>query len=136
MKSRTSARQNILAKQSRELATAVPQVVAHRVTRMVMAGAQPSERDRVEFQRMVDEKHLAFNESWAAMSAQALQANQTLFTTAWRSFCYPWLDGGATPSAMAEQMQAAGLRVIQKGLTPVHRRAVANAKRLAKTPLV
>ena len=33
-------------------------------------------------------------------------------------------------------MQAAGLRVIQKGLTPVHRRAVANAKRLAKTPLV
>ena len=125
-----------VAKKSNELAAAVPQVVAHRVTRMVMAGALPSERDRAEFQRMVDEKHEAFAQSWAAMSAHALKANQALINTAWRTLCYPWLGGGATPGAMASQMQAAGLGVIHKGLAPVHRTAVANARRLARTPLL
>ncbi|AOW11549.1 hypothetical protein LPB72_22685 [Hydrogenophaga crassostreae] len=124
-----------LSKKSSELATAASQVVTHRMTRMVLAGPMPSERDRVEFQRMVDEKEQAFTESWLAMSAQTLLASQTLATTAWRSLCYPWLGGGATPGAMATQMQQAGMGVINKGLAPVHRTAMANAKRLAKTPL-
>lgn len=135
MASRSSNPQHAMAKKSSELATASSQVVAHRMTRMVMAGPLPSARDRTEFQLMVDEKHQAFAESWLAMAAQSLVAQQAIATTAWRSLCYPWLGGGATPSAMASQMQQAGMGVINKGLAPVHRKAVANAKRLAKTPL-
>jgi hypothetical protein len=127
--------QQSLTEKSNQLAAASSQVVTHRVTRMVMAGPQPSERDRVEFKRMVDEKHQAFAESWLAMAAQAMEANQALTNTAWRTLCYPWLGGGATPSAMASQMHEAGMGVINKGLVPVHREAMANAKRLAKTPL-
>jgi hypothetical protein len=126
---------NVVAQQSSELASASAQVVAHRVTRMLMAGPLPSARDRKEFKRMVDEKHLAFGESWLVMIGHATTAQVALGTTAWRSLCYPWLDGGATPAAMASQMQLAGIDMIQKGLEPMHRKAVANAKRLAKTPL-
>lgn len=135
MTSHHHADHQALSRKSNELATAASQVVAHRVTRMVLAGPLPSERDRVEFQRMVDEKQQAFTESWLAMTSQTLLANHNLATTAWRSLCYPWLGGGATPGAMATQMQQAGMGVINKGLAPVHRTAMANAKRLAKTPL-
>jgi protein-S-isoprenylcysteine O-methyltransferase Ste14 len=127
--------QHAMARKSSELAAAVPQIVAHRVTRMVMAGPLPSERDRTEFKRMVQEKHDAFSASWAAMSAQALVANHALALTVWRTLCYPWLGGGATPGAMATQLHSAGMGVLNKGLAPVHRTAVANAKRLARTRL-
>ena len=136
MASKAQASHQALSKKSNELAAASSQVVAHRVTRMVLAGPMPSQRDRTEFTRMVNEKHEAFAESWLAMAAQSLVAQQAIATTAWRSMFYPWLGGGATPGAMAEQMQRAGMGVIQKGMAPVHRKAVANAKRLAKTSLV
>lgn len=135
MASRPATSAKTTAQKSSELATASSQVVAHRVARMVMAGPLPSARDRTEFQRMVDEKHQAFAESWLAMAAQSMVAQQSLASTAWRSLFYPWLGGGATPSAMASQMQQAGMGVFNKGLAPVHRTAMANAKRLAKTPL-
>jgi hypothetical protein len=37
---------DLLARQATELAMAVPQVMAHRLTRMALAGATPSARDR------------------------------------------------------------------------------------------
>lgn len=126
---------NAVAQQSSELANASAQVVAHRVTRMFMAGPLPSARDRKEFKRMVDEKQLAFGESWLAMIGHATTTQIALGNTAWRSLCYPWLGGGATPVAMATQMHQASVDMLQKGLAPMHRKAVANAKRLAKTPL-
>lgn len=124
-----------VARQSSELANASAQVVAHRMTRMALAGPLPSARDRKEFKRMVDEKHLAFGESWLAMIGHATLSQVALGSTAWRSLCYPWLGGGATPAVMASQIQLASIAMIQKGLEPMHRKAVANAKRLAKTPL-
>lgn len=129
------AHHEALSKKSGELAAAASQVVAHRVTRMLMAGPMPSERDQVEFKRMVDEKKQAFTESWLAMTTHGLLAHQAIATTAWRSLCFPWLGGGATPAALASQMQTAGFGVINKAMAPVHRTAMANAKRLAKTPM-
>ncbi len=126
--------QSLVAK-SAELAFAVPQVVAHRMTRMAMAGASPSERDQKEFALMVAEKNDAFNESWSAMAAQALSANQALASSFVKSF---WsLSAGRKPSAQAvvAQLQSATLEVLGKGMAPVHRKAVANAKRLARTKL-
>jgi hypothetical protein len=136
MASRSNQRQHhTMARKASELATAAQQVVAHRVTRMVMAGPLPSARDRTEFTRMVQEKHDAFSAAWSAMSAQALVANQALALSLWRTLCFPWLGGGATPGAMATQLHSAGLGVLNKGLAPVHRTAVANARRLARTSL-
>lgn len=136
MAQRHRAQHTALTRKSGELAAAASQVVAHRVTRMVLAGPLPSERDRTEFKRMVEEKKQAFTESWLAMTTQTLLAQQALATTAWRSWCYPWLDGGATPGALAAQMQQAGMGVMSKALAPVHRTAMANARRLSKTPLL
>jgi len=113
-----------------ELAVAVPQVVAHRVTRMALAGAPPTARDQREFRQMGTEKMAAFTESWNAMATQAFRANYVLATSFWRS----WLSGRPSPFS-GSQLHSAALGVLGKGLGPVHRRAVANAKRLARTRL-
>jgi hypothetical protein len=75
-----------LAVQAAELAVAVPQVVAHRVTRMALSGPRLSARDRKEFELMVAEKNAAFGEAWKAMAAQATLANQALAASFFKSF--------------------------------------------------
>ena len=100
-----------LAQHATELMVAAPQVVAHRLTRMAQAGHTPNARDRAEFQRMGAEKMAAFWESWQAMGLQAMMA----WNLPW------WQSGSAWTTLMA------------RGLAPVHRRAVANAKRLGGT---
>ena len=101
-----------------------------RYTRVALAGTSPTARDRREFRQMGTEKMAAFAESWNAMATQAFRANYLLATSFWRS----WLAG--KPSQFSgSQLQNAALGVLGKGLGPVHRRAVANAKRLARTRL-
>ena len=124
-----------LATQAAELAFAVPRVVAHRVTRMALAGPTPSPRDRKEFQRMGAEKKAAFDEAWQAMTAQALRAQQELAVSMARAFWSSWLRGKPVGLEMASQLQRSALGVLGQGMGPVHRRAVANAKRLARTKL-
>ena len=65
------------------------------------------------------------------MLGYAAQAQMALGTHAWRSMFAPWLGG----ESLASKMQKTGIGLLQKGLAPVHRRAVANARRLARTPL-
>jgi hypothetical protein len=125
-----------LSAKTAELALAVPQVVAHRLLRMAHAGPHLSARDRKEFARMIAEKNSAFGESWNAMALQALQS-QRAFAAALALAATPTRSTRASPAAhaLATQLQRATLAVIGKGLAPVHRRAVANAKRLARTRL-
>lgn len=111
--------------QMAELAFAAPQVVAHRVTRMALAGASPSARDRREFHQMGAEKLAAAGEAWFAMWVQALHAQQQLALGAMKT--------AALPSTAS--LTRAGLGVLGQGMAPLHRRAVANAKRLARTRL-
>ena len=116
-----------------ELGFAAPQVVAHRLTRMAMAGVAPTARDRKEFRRMGTEKMAAFMESWNAMAMETFRANQALTASVWRSVWLPWLNG--KPST-ASHLHNAALGVLGKGIAPVHRRAVANARRLNRTRLL
>ena len=132
MKRRRRSSYSSLALKSAELAWAAPQVVAHRLARMSLAGASPSARDRREFERMTSEKTAAFAESWLAMASATMLANQTLAMAALQSF---W----SAPLGSRRQVRAAGRRATQsaldimsRGLAPVHRTAVANAKRLAR----
>jgi hypothetical protein len=124
-----------LAAKSIELSVAAPQVVAHRMARMVLAGPNLSDRDRKEFKRMVDEKHTAFVQAWSDMSRQALRANQAIATSMLRCFLSPFSYQKPSAAAVATQVQRALVDVLGKGLAPVHRKAVSNAKRLAKTKL-
>ena len=125
-----------LATQAHELATAVPQVVAHRMTRMALAGPKLSDRDRKEFARMIAEKNNAFSESWNAMALQALHSQRAFAAALALAATVPRSARADPPAqAFAAQLQQAALAVLGKGLAPVHRRAVANAKRLARTRL-
>jgi hypothetical protein len=124
-----------LAVQAAELAVAVPQIIAHRVTRMAIAGTSPSARDRKEFYRMGAEKIMAFNECWNAMALQAFRANQQLALSFMQSLWFPWASPQTSLRTASKQLGNAALGVAGKGMAPVHRRAVANAKRLGRTQL-
>ncbi len=124
-----------LAAQATELSMAVPQVMAHRLTRSALSGHTLSERDREEFDLMNSEKSAAFLESWQAMAVQSMRANQTLSMSFFRAFWSPSMAEKLSMGNMTAQMQNAAIGVLGKGMAPVHQCAVANAKRLSRTKL-
>ncbi|MFC2974167.1 polyhydroxyalkanoate granule-associated phasin [Azotobacter bryophylli] len=130
MAATTSRRTNLLSKQAMELGIAAPQVIVARLARLAMAGANPSARDRHECYLMGAEKAAAFGEAWLAMSMRMLQANQQLML----SLMFSWnpLLGGNALARSVQAYQSAMLDVLGKGLAPVHKCAVANAKRLRR----
>ena len=131
MATRRSRKLPSLAAESLKLGVAVPQVIAHRLARMALAGGSPSARDRAELQRMGLEKVLAANEAWNAMAVQAFVENQRLALSLVQSFWFPW---ARRPSA-STQLRNAAVSVLGKGMAPIRRRAVANSKRLGRTKL-
>ena len=108
------------SRQALELAVAVPQVIAHRLTRLALAGPMPNARDRREFYAMGQEKVHAFWQSWFAMGWALTQAMQEAWIAMLQGMRVPLLDAHA---------------ILSHGLAPVHRKAVANARRLARTRL-
>jgi hypothetical protein len=124
------------ASQATELAFATPQVVNKRVAQMLFAGPLPSADDRKEFKLMSDEKVEAFKESWAAMATETVLAQQRLAigmtTSMLKAAWFPWI--ASTSSDMfANQMGNATMGVLNKGMEPVRKRAVANARRLSRS---
>ena len=121
-----------------ELGLAAPQVIAHRLSRMALAGASPSARDQKEFTQMIQEKQLAFSQSWMNMCGEIWRIQQAMFA-AWFKSLTPM--NMLQPMSSAQQRRQArifqnGLHTIaSKGLAPIHQKAVANSKRLAKTSL-
>jgi hypothetical protein len=81
------------------------------------------------------EKSMAFAEGWNAMAVQTFRANYELSVSFWRSYWRYWLSG--KPSTFtSSQMRNAAFGILDKGIGPTHRRAVTNAKRLARIGLV
>lgn len=134
-----------------ELAVAAPQVVAMRTARMLAAGANPGAADRAEFSLMGREKITAATESMFAMSAQMVKTQQEyahaaalqwwkLWTTPWRLWERPLVRTLASlPQAAiiaiptpAQHRRAVG-KLIEAAVTPVHKRATGNARRLGRT---
>lgn len=111
-----------------ELSIDAPYVIGHRLTRFALAGPNPSEQDREEFLGMVLEKQLATTESWLAMWGEVFSVQQSMWL-AWLNGSNSWWHSLATPHLMAH-------RVLNEGLAPYHLKAGANARRLARTPLV
>ncbi len=120
------------SRKSAELAAAVPLVMTQRMMRMARAGTAPSARDTKEFRRMVAEKPLAFGEAWGCMLLQLMLAQQALAVSLVRAFWTPWNAHRATPHAMGARFHDAAMRAFDGALTPLHRAATANARRLSR----
>jgi len=122
-KARRRSASHAAATKLAELSLAVPQVVGHRLTRIALAGASPNARDRKEFTGMVLEKPLAFSQAWGTAWSEGVRMQQQFLLT--------WLSG-APPATQLARTQASAARLLNKTLAPVHGKAVANAKRLAR----
>ena len=135
-----------------ELAIAAPQVVAIRTARMLAAGTHPGAADRAEFSRMGTEKAQAFWESMLAMGTQVVRAQQEYSRTAalqwWRLWTTtPLLAARPLIQAVTALPRTAALiaiptqgqrkramsKLVDAAITPVHKRATANARRLGRT---
>ena len=135
MATRRTRKSKSVTEKSMELAFSVPQVFAHRVIRMALAGPKLSDRDRREFQIMVNEKHAAFAHAWRDMAMYAFRANQAFTASMLRLFFTPFSYKNLSATSAAAHFQNAAIGVLGKGLAPIHRTAVSNARRLAKTKL-
>jgi hypothetical protein len=125
-KSKRTLKASSTAAKLAELGLAAPQVIAHRLTRMALAGPTMSARDRKEFTGMVVEKQAAFAQAWTATFAEGVRLQQQFALS---------LFAGATPRQHIARAKGAAWRIASTGLAPYHRKAVANAKRLARTKL-
>jgi hypothetical protein len=130
MSTRSTRSQRKLAEQALGLSLAVPQVVAHRVSRMAAASTPLSARDRREFTLMGAEKMAAFYESWAAMGQATLRAQQAMLQSMWRSAALMPIGlarpGSLLPTPAA--LTAHAMAVAAKGLAPVHRRQAVSSR--------
>jgi hypothetical protein len=126
MKSKRKRKATATGLKLAELGFAAPQVIAHRLARMALAGPTLSARDRKEFSGMVMEKQAAAAQAWMGVLAETLRFQQQFVLS---------LLTAATPRQHASRSKTAALRIASAGLAPVHRKAVANAKRLGRTKL-
>ena len=99
---------------------------------MARAGTSPSAADRAEFHRMGIEKIAAVNEAWTAMATQAFLENQKFALTFAQSLWLPWMRPAPSVKSVSRQLNRAAASILGKGMAPVRRRAVANAKRLGR----
>ena len=81
----------------------------------------------------------AFWESWLAMASQGMLAQQRFalwwFRTWWQTALGGWMNPptmGQLSSRAGRQLMDSALDVAMHGMAPVHRRAVANARRLSR----
>lgn len=133
-----------MAAEAYELMLAAPQVVAHRTEHLLTRGVGRNAGERREFHRMGREKVDAFSEMWREMATQAALSSQQ---AAW-AYMTSWLEAwtrlwqihkpGSSPARFPalmptpDEWQHAALDLLDKGMKPVHRRAVSNARRLRK----
>jgi hypothetical protein len=143
-----------VAQTTSEMMMASAQVVNHRLTQMSNSDLIPNAKDQKEFNLMSQEKVDAVSESMMAMSKYWFNLNHTMGQAAVNQMFsisndLTSLASSTSPSeALTRQMKLADslsqsaltaskfsqdmATMTAHGLKPVHKRAVANAKRLGK----
>jgi hypothetical protein len=138
-----------------EMMLASAQVINHRTGRMAAAGLAPNLRDRREFALMGQEKIAAASESAQAIAARMLNLNQQMGTLAFnhlvagtagimsvataqtiaqssKARAELMRDTMSSSAKVAAQLADSVAQIAHHGMKPVHSRATANAKRLAR----
>jgi hypothetical protein len=118
-----------------ELALAAPLVATQRLSRLAAGGPVYSARDRREFAGMVEEKQVAFFQSWMAMSMEAVRIQQQMWLAWMRPLMWPTLSALSRTAPAPQWRYDHLLRIAGMGLVPVHRKALANARRLSSSGL-
>lgn len=121
-----------VARQYAELAFAAPQVIAHRTARMAAAGATPNARDAAEFTRMFTEKTNAFTQAWIASWTAMYWAPWKVAMDLFAAGAGLGRGQAVTFDPLARAWRKQGWGIAGAGLAPVHRAAVANARRLGR----
>jgi len=86
----------------------------------MLSGPLPNARDSREFFGMGQEKVQAFWQSWFAMGGAVMQASQLGWLAVLQGARVPMIDSH---------------HILSKGIAPLHKKARANARRLARTTL-
>jgi hypothetical protein len=115
-----------------ELAMAVPQVVTHRLAMLSMAGPYPSHRDQREIISMSTEKIAAFYQSLTAVWFQSMRAQMMALYRLPLLMTMPALTNVASMRKSTHTAGIALAEIMVAGITPIHRKAVSNAARLAR----
>jgi len=121
-----------IARQNIELAWAAPQVIAHRTARMMAAGTTPGARDTREFTRMFTEKTSAFSQAWIASWSALCWAPWHVALEVLRAGAGAGRGGSAALDPLWRAWRQQGWGIAGSGLAPVHRTAMANARRLGR----
>lgn len=145
---------NDLAVRTAEVMLASAQVIAHRTSRMALAGAAPNARDRRELALMGQEKIEAGAQSARAMAAHMMTRRQPAGAQAFKDMqrgtaAFLSLAASRTPAQVIARQAALAralgqsavsmasasksvTKLAQRGLKPIHAKATANAKRLRR----
>lgn len=121
-----------VARQHVELAWAAPQVITHRTARMLAAGVTPDARDAAEFTRMFAEKTTAFSQAWIASWAAMAWAPYKVAMDMLRPGTALTRGGTMDFGAVSRAWRGQAWGIAGSGIAPVHRTAVANARRLGR----
>ena len=120
-----------------ETLNATHSVVGHRSKTIETAMSDPLGADYVELGRMVSEKSAAFGEAGASLSRDwfAMQRDWNAQVSELSAMMMGKVPGPRAAQAMIKRSQRLGSAALASGvraMTPIHRTATANEKRLRK----
>ena len=120
-----------------ETMSAAHAVVGHRSKTIETAMNDPSTADHAELGRMISEKGMAFGAAGASLARDyfAMHADMSAQAAAFGKMMLGQLPTPRATQAMLNRNQRLGSAALTssiRALTPVHRTAIANAKRLGK----
>jgi len=81
---------------------------------------------------MVVEKQVAFAQAWTEMIMRAAMSGPSLYLAAMQAWSAPWTPARSMGKPFLAQWQSATLGVLNAGMAPVRKKAVANARRLSR----
>lgn len=111
-----------------EVGATAPLVIGYRLMGMAPPGMPPTARQQRELTRMGQEKVDAWSQGVLASGQRILEANLALTGVFWRQV---WA-GALSPGVFTAAVARLGPQLLTDSLTPVHRRVVANNRRLSR----
>ncbi len=120
-----------LYQQSEDVGIHAPQVIHKRLTMFAQQNPLNNQQEVHEMERMVHEKAMAFVESWQDMGIQSLVAQYHIHELLFDNWVKVLFGKPIALDQLFYQINLETLKVVEKGMLPIHRRVVANAKRLA-----